>query len=242
MNYLKHYIKLVRNARYKCRSRADDTQYEGHHVKPRSLGGKFIVLLTPKEHYIAHFLLYKHYKKFGNKNAFIKMSRAFNAMTFSSNDNIERYTSKTFHIARLAFRKSMTGKNHPLFGKPVHRDIVNKIKNTMALKPEHEMILMRQRQSEARIGTKQTQFTKDKRADSLKLTASKKKPKYKVTLKCGTIVNIPGLNRFIIDYELSRSMILRSIDTGIICRGGAQSKINTQKVKNTVGIKIETIM
>lgn len=116
MNYIKHYIKLTRRAFHSGRKRNDCIFYEGHHVKPNCLGGKRIVLLTPKEHYIAHFLLYKHFKKYGNKNSFIKMSRAFNAMTFSSDDNIKRYTSNTFSIARKAYAISVRGKNNPMYG------------------------------------------------------------------------------------------------------------------------------
>jgi hypothetical protein len=116
MNYLKHYIKLVRKAKRFNRTRFDGGYYEAHHVKPNSLGGKRLVLLTAKEHYIAHFLLYKHYKKFGNSNQRIKMSEAFHAMTFSSSDNIERYNSKTFSIARKAKSEAMKGEGNPMYG------------------------------------------------------------------------------------------------------------------------------
>lgn len=77
------------------------------------MGGKRIVLLSAREHYIAHFLLYKHYKCNGNKNEKIKSSRAFNCMTFQSNDNIKRYNSHSFEFARKAHYNSMCGDNHP---------------------------------------------------------------------------------------------------------------------------------
>lgn len=131
MNYLKHYIKLVRNAKRKCRKRGDGNYYEGHHVKPKSLGGKHIVLLTAREHFIAHFLLYKHFRKHGNKNQHIKMSRAFKAMTFQSADNITRYTSKSFEYARIAFNESMKGENHPFFGKKHSKETLEKISKSL---------------------------------------------------------------------------------------------------------------
>lgn len=115
MDYLRHYYKLVNNAFLSNRQKCEE--FEGHHVKPYSLGGKRIVLLTAKEHYIAHYLLYKHFNKYGNKDQKIKMARAFNAMTFSSTSNIQRYTSRSFAIARKAFRESIQGINHPFYGK-----------------------------------------------------------------------------------------------------------------------------
>lgn len=62
MNYLHVYNLLMTAARASCR---DKTQgyYEQHHVVPRSWGGldtaDNLVLLTAREHYIAHHLLYR---------------------------------------------------------------------------------------------------------------------------------------------------------------------------------------
>ena len=116
MNYLKHYKKLVFRAFRSKRYKGDGIYYEGHHVKPRAFGGKRIVLLTAKEHFIAHFLLYKHFKKHGNKRQIIKMSNGFQAMTMSSKYNIERYTSRSFSIARKAMSDSMRGEGNPMYG------------------------------------------------------------------------------------------------------------------------------
>lgn len=126
MNYLKTYYNLLTRAKRENRQRGDGRYYEAHHVKPNCLGGKFLVLLTAREHYIAHFLLYKHFKKHGNKNQKIKMARAWKAMTFSSHDNIERYNSHTFELARIAFNESMSGESHPFYGKK-HSDETRKV-------------------------------------------------------------------------------------------------------------------
>lgn len=66
MNYLHIYNLLMTAARANCR---DKTQgyYEQHHVIPRSWGGldtaDNLVLLTAREHYVAHHLLYRAYPR-----------------------------------------------------------------------------------------------------------------------------------------------------------------------------------
>lgn len=68
MNYLYHYKKLVRRAisdnRVKLKkSHKNYIYYESHHIIPKSLGGtnvsSNIVLLTAREHFVAHILLVK---------------------------------------------------------------------------------------------------------------------------------------------------------------------------------------
>jgi len=71
MDYQAIYIKLIEKARNNCRVRGRDAYYEAHHIIPECLGGEGsvwawrnhpnIVLLTPKEHYIAHLLLCEIY-------------------------------------------------------------------------------------------------------------------------------------------------------------------------------------
>lgn len=81
MNYLKHYIKLVRRAE----NRQKPACYtEGHHIFPVSLFGKNnrIVFLTYKEHLVAHHLLYKSsLSRYGEKhNKTIKLGFALFCM------------------------------------------------------------------------------------------------------------------------------------------------------------------
>jgi hypothetical protein len=61
MNYLKLYIKLVR----KAQQQPEPEVHEKHHVFPKSIYGnnKCIVKLSPRQHYIAHALLYKGLKQ-----------------------------------------------------------------------------------------------------------------------------------------------------------------------------------
>lgn len=65
MNYIKLYHDLIKKAKTEIRNKGPKTYYETHHIKPICLGGSDskdnLVLLTPKEHYMAHYLLYKIY-------------------------------------------------------------------------------------------------------------------------------------------------------------------------------------
>ena len=66
MNYERIYNQIIENARAENRQKNSGIYYEAHHIIPKCLGGKGqtkdlnhpnIVLLTAKEHYIAHRLL-----------------------------------------------------------------------------------------------------------------------------------------------------------------------------------------
>jgi len=68
MNYEKNYYDYVKYAKGLTRTKGKGVYYEKHHVIPRSLGGTDskdnIVLLTAREHYLAHYLLMKIYEPF----------------------------------------------------------------------------------------------------------------------------------------------------------------------------------
>jgi len=67
MNYQRIYNELIKKARSENRVKGSGIYYEAHHITPECLGGQGtvwawrnhpnIILLTPKEHYIAHLLL-----------------------------------------------------------------------------------------------------------------------------------------------------------------------------------------
>ena len=79
--YSKIYNELIKSRKSLGRSKHDDCYYENHHILPKSLGGSNkksnMVLLTPREHCIAHLLLIKMY----NGLAKYKMQAAINWMT-----------------------------------------------------------------------------------------------------------------------------------------------------------------
>jgi hypothetical protein len=123
MNYIECYNRLVESRQILGRSKGTGVYYEKHHIVPRWLNGKDtkdnLVLFTAKEHYIAHLLLWKHYRDRPSALAFHKMTK-------STNKNQQRkFTSMQFEKARLAFVQTQLGdlnwarnNESPLKGKP----------------------------------------------------------------------------------------------------------------------------
>lgn len=123
MNYLIHYNNLISSRKSLLRKKGAGVYYEKHHIIPKWLGGldtkDNLILLTAKEHFIAHLLLWKHYRDRSSALAFHKMTK-------SSNSNQQRkFTSTQFEKAQQAFVETQTGDKNwvringsPLVGKP----------------------------------------------------------------------------------------------------------------------------
>jgi len=76
-NYSRTYLNIILNAQQANRtklkkSHKDYVYYENHHILPKSIFPEYEnlhynkwngVLLTAREHYICHALIWKHYKK-----------------------------------------------------------------------------------------------------------------------------------------------------------------------------------
>ncbi len=106
MNYHNIYINLIE----KAIDREDhDGYFERHHITPRSMGGTDaeinIVKLTSREHFIAHWLLYKTHK---NR----QMAQAFFIIAMNS-CNPYRYKTPSFKYAKKA-KKDKNIKEYPL--------------------------------------------------------------------------------------------------------------------------------
>lgn len=132
MNYLKIYNKIIEQAKSEDRIKSSNVYYESHHVKPKCLGGSDgsfnLVLLTAREHFICHKLLYKAYPK--NESLF----RAYHMMSKCENKNHLRQlriSSKEFAIIRETFaniaRKKMLT-NNPMKDPLISRKCGNTIK------------------------------------------------------------------------------------------------------------------
>ncbi len=109
--YSKWYDDLIKQAQQTNRQRSDGAIYENHHIRPKSLGGKNsisnLVLLTPREHFIAHLLLFKMTEGSQKK----AMLRALVRMlTFGKN-------SKKYDFVRQLIAKNSCGENNCAFGK-----------------------------------------------------------------------------------------------------------------------------
>ena len=117
MNYLKNYndfalyvkelVKLGKRPKTqyefsKNKNCWDHKEYEFHHIMPKSFGGSNtydnLIPLTPREHYLMHYLLCKIYKNDNDK--YYKMLNAFNRMSHCG-----KYNSKMYSYLRDEFRR-----------------------------------------------------------------------------------------------------------------------------------------
>lgn len=107
MNYVKIYNNLIESSRNKKRTKKDGTYYEEHHILPVSWGGSDesfnLVLLTAKEHWIAHLLLSKIAT---GKNSY-KANQAVVCMGRVISEN-KRKTSSLYAAARQSIAKEIS--------------------------------------------------------------------------------------------------------------------------------------
>lgn len=130
--YTRWYYNIINAAK----SRKINSGYtENHHIIPKSLGGtnEFdnLVLLLPREHYIAHLLLIKMV----NGEAKMKMSFALRCMSNFQNKYHQRYVppSKIYEIAKKFAIAATIEKNtgHPGYLKFHTNEAREKISITM---------------------------------------------------------------------------------------------------------------
>jgi hypothetical protein len=90
MDYLKNYLQYIKYVKTLDRRKGSDEYYEKHHIFPRSIyplwkdKASNIVLLTAREHFLAHYLLCKIYEH-RNKRNYFKMLNAFEALSILKN-------------------------------------------------------------------------------------------------------------------------------------------------------------
>lgn len=138
------YIKIIEKAKTENRAKLKKNNpkyiyYEEHHIIPKSIDKTLIeektnlVLLTAREHFICHLLIWKHYKKLHNIINERKMSKAIRKL-----NNNGKYSSKIYsnyklnlsHSKEAKEKMSLTrkklfdenkidnsGENNPMFGK-----------------------------------------------------------------------------------------------------------------------------
>jgi len=113
MNYLKIYCNLIR----KAENRTPPEGYtEKHHTFPKSIFGNNnrVVVLTVREHYIAHALLERIYiNRYGLKDKrTVKMITAFWCMNNQNTKN-EYFNSYLYETLRERYIKTVIGKTLP---------------------------------------------------------------------------------------------------------------------------------
>ena len=105
MNYQRIYDQIIDRATKEQRAKKQGTYYETHHIVPRSEGGSNnidnLVLLTAKEHYMAHLLLYAENPTQARAYAFVRMSHR----------STERSSAKIYQEARTITAKISSDRN-----------------------------------------------------------------------------------------------------------------------------------
>lgn len=108
--YTNWYFGIVENAVSCIRIKSNENLYESHHIIPKSLGGnndkENLVLLTPREHFICHWLLTKMVHIPRHKKS---MYHAMHRLTFGNN----KHLSWQYEKARIAQRNALLGKCRP---------------------------------------------------------------------------------------------------------------------------------
>jgi hypothetical protein len=126
MNYEKIYNDLMSDRLSKKPQRLKEKRcgfyFEGHHILPKCKGGmgnsnraknnSNIVLLTPREHFLAHWLLWRIY---GDR----QMALAFHKMMSSSKNTNRITSSRGYSEARDAFRITNMGNTYGIGVKKV---------------------------------------------------------------------------------------------------------------------------
>jgi hypothetical protein len=153
MDYQKIYNILISKAKGRCQ--VDGEYYERHHIIPRSMEGsnlkENIVLLTAKEHYVAHHLLWRIHKIPPMAHAFWMMS------TTRLNNSRFKISAVSYAIARKAAVESMIKKmsdpgvkeaiRRGLLGHPVSDETRRKISFALKGRPADPNVVARRSNS-----------------------------------------------------------------------------------------------
>lgn len=182
MDYEKIYDNLVSYRRENVLDESNCEYYETHHVVPRSIDKKLIykksnkVNLTVREHFIAHLLLKRIYKKKFGEDSYQYRAMVKTCFLFANKHKGVTINSRTIEKLRIAYKKLPS----PMTGRPMsdnakkallkanlgkkhtkeHRQKIleSRIKNgNNKLSEEHKQILI-----ESRLGSKHTEETKER--------------------------------------------------------------------------------
>lgn len=156
MNYRRIYDELITKAKQLNREKGKGEYFERHHIIPRSLGGlnrkDNLVLLTAKEHYLAHMLLVEFYEE--GSYAWQKMVFAASMFLGSSKKHKRGSISgRTYQRIRAAMSRSKKGI-------PKSEEVKAKIRETKAKNPYLVTEEERQRRSTRMKGERNPMYGK----------------------------------------------------------------------------------
>jgi len=107
MDYQWHYDQLILTR--KNRIAENNTYYESHHIIPKSMGGnntdENLILLTAREHFIAHWLLWRIHRNRQTAFAFFCMQNWKNKKT---QGNQRCKSARSYQEAREAYSKFLS--------------------------------------------------------------------------------------------------------------------------------------
>jgi len=181
--YKKWYSYITQNGKT-----SKDEGDERHHIVPRSLGGnddpQNIAFITPREHFVCHWLLTKIYPS-GEEHW--KMINAFRMMR-AENSNQQRYstkiTSRVYENLKREYSilqsERMSGENNPMWGK-THSDEARRLiseKNTGKKLSEEQIA----RQVGVQTGRKRKPFSDEWRTKMSESKRGENNNRYGVTV------------------------------------------------------------
>jgi hypothetical protein len=122
VKYLKWYWAICLSRKTMDRNKGDGNYYERHHIVPKWMGGSNdksnLVLLTAREHYLCHYLLFLSYKDRPSSAAFHKMNNTINS---------DHRDSKKYAELREYQSNAWCGKNNPSKREDVRKKISDKV-------------------------------------------------------------------------------------------------------------------
>lgn len=108
MNYEKIYYRLCYSRKDYCRRKGEGTYFENHHILPECMGGldskENMVLLTGREHILAHYLLVKFIIDEPGRT---KLVHALDAMCNQESPKQQRYKLKSKMYERVKIEASL---------------------------------------------------------------------------------------------------------------------------------------
>lgn len=141
MNYRKIYQDLIISRQLLQRKRKDRIRnktnpnyvyYENHHILPQCLGGtktkENMVLLTFKEHFIAHLLLTKCYEG----EAKDKMGFALHKMCYGSHTNKRNCSASQYAYAKFVQKEAL--KNKVIWNKGLTKETDERVRKNIESK------------------------------------------------------------------------------------------------------------
>ena len=168
MNYLKVYCNLIRKAENRT---LPEGYTEKHHTFPKSIFGKNkrIVILTAREHYIAHVLLEKIcITRYGCKHW--KTQKMLFAHLSMKSDNKRYFNSKLYENARKRFIILSSAENNHFYGKTHTEETKQKMSeikkgNIVSEKTKEKLKIIMQGNGNGFYGKTHTEETKQKMSE-----------------------------------------------------------------------------